>query len=519
MVRAPSLLRGALCASVVCFAAVLPATSAAAPTPLPPTAKQRIVLDHAKLVAVSTSAPIAHQPFPVVDPKTNKPVSPTQMLTGPKGEQVSAGEYWANVNKFEKYLNDRGLSHRTAAPVTKMDRVHADDGLVSARIARLAAVKKPVSTGLKAFESSGRLAPTPADITKYSNVHATHAAVLHAAPAAPPPPPTVHGPGSMVRTDRELDIHQSYPLHPFAIGGDHFGAEFGGSERVDSGQFHKSVAIAAQAKAAIFFKNYQLLDTLASTAGSFGSTGAGSAVADASCTIYGFEPFPPTHLTGASGKPELFVDRKTLFIHSWGPEFPGVNISVGPFEVEFTVTQAAHVQVDSSFKVLYDFVRADLIPATSLGVAVSASVGIPGIELGVRGKLRVFEQYFDMSDQAELTEPGSNAKLVVTTGVRDHLDALSGSLGAFAKVGWDPFSKTFEVDISSPPAISDDSELVNTSVTYPVMPPPMIPPPPPPLASVKAPAPPPPAPPATAAKAPTPASTSSIRRTMAPPPH
>jgi hypothetical protein len=255
---------------------------------------------------------------------------------------------------------------------------------------------------------------------------------------------------------------------------------------------HKSVTVAAQAKASVFFSNYQLLDALVSSKGSFGPTGIGSAIGDASCTIYGFEPFPPTHLTGAGGKAELFADRKTLFSHTWGPSFPGVSIGVGPFEVEFSVKQGATVTVDGGFKILYDSVRADLIPTSTLGVAITASVGIPGVALGVEGKLRVFEQYYDLSDQAELTDPGENAKLVVTTGVREHMDALNGSLSAFAKVGWDPFSHKFEVDIYSPAALSDDSELVSTVVSYNVMPPPLLPPPP---STNKAPAPPPPPPP------------------------
>ena len=199
MVRGPKVVRAVVWAGSLFTIAVLPTVSAAAPTPLPPTAKQRIVLDHSRLVALSTTAAIAHQPFPVVDPKTNNAVPPTQMLTGPNGEHVTAADYWANVNKFEKYLNDRGLSQRTAPPVSKIDRVRTDDALVQARKARIASVKKPVSAGLMSFESSGRLAPTPADIAKYSTIHTTHTAVLQQPQPSPGTPAPAPGPAAMAR--------------------------------------------------------------------------------------------------------------------------------------------------------------------------------------------------------------------------------------------------------------------------------------------------------------------------------
>ena len=60
-----------------------------------------------------THAPIPFKPFPMVDPKTDKPVKATDVVTLHSGRKVVAGEYFAHINEVEKKLNALGYSIRT----------------------------------------------------------------------------------------------------------------------------------------------------------------------------------------------------------------------------------------------------------------------------------------------------------------------------------------------------------------------------------------------------------------------
>ena len=488
-------LRDSLALGVVIVSVVLaPAVSAQPGAPTAPSAKQRIAIDHAKIVPVQARAAIAHQPFPMVDPQTSKPVPPTQILVGPKGEQVTAQAYWDNVNKFEKYLNDRGLSQRTAAPTNKIEVLREDDTLVQGRLQKLVARRKPTSPAVAQFQAARRTAPSPSEIQR-------HVAVVAAQAAAVP----FRHPDRIVIADRivEKSITQAWPFTA-SIGGDFFGAEFGGEERVESHEFHRTVTNAAHANANVFGHAVSLLDTHVTAKSAYSDSygGSGSAETDSSFTMEGVQPFPPVQST--SKKAELFMDRKSLIVHTWSPDFPGVSFGVGPFSVDISVSLAAHADIDAAFNVLYSSARAAVMPSSSLNVGISASVSIPAVELGVEGKMRVFDHHVELDNQAELIEPGRECKLVLTNSGTDKFDALSGTLSAFAKVGFWPLSHKFEVDIFSKAGSHEETQFLSTNQTIALMPP-APPPPPSPLAGTNAPA-------------PAPASTKAATVAPAPPP-
>ena len=340
-------------------------------------AKQRIVVDRAKVVPVVTKAPIAHVPFPMVDPQTSKPVPPTQILVGPKGEKVSAQAYWDNVNKFEKYLNDRGLSQRTAAPVTKFEQLHEDDALVQGRLTKLAARQKPTTPAVAQFQAARHTPPSPAEIQR-------HIAVLAAQSAAVP----YRQGAQMINPNRivEKTVALSWPFDA-SIGGDFFGAEFGGEERIESHEFHRTVTNSAHAHGSVFGHTVSLLDAqvIAKSAYSDSYGGSGSAETDFTVTLEGVQPFAPVQ-TLSPKKAELYMDRKTVATHTWSPDFPSVSFGAGPFSVDITVMLAAHADVDAAYNVLYSSARADLIPASSLNVSVSASVSLAALENRGRGQ-------------------------------------------------------------------------------------------------------------------------------------
>ena len=49
-----------------------------------------------------------NDPFPMVDPATNKPVSPDQIIKLPNGKTMKAGEYYQILNSYQSYLNKNG---------------------------------------------------------------------------------------------------------------------------------------------------------------------------------------------------------------------------------------------------------------------------------------------------------------------------------------------------------------------------------------------------------------------------
>ena len=474
-------LRGPLpLAALVLGIVVAPLVHAQGAPPAPPTAKQRIVIDRARVVPIETKAPIPHQPFLMVDPQTSKPVAPTQVLVGPKGERVTAQDYWDNVNKFEKYLNDRGLSQRNAPPVTKMERLRDDDALEQARLSKLIARRKPVSPVVTQFQAARRVPPSPADTQR-------HLAVLAAQGARVP---YRHG-DRMIDPNRvvEKTVNLAFPFGT-SIGGNLFNADFGGEERVESHEFHRTVTITAHAHGTVFGHDFRLMEaqSIAKSAYADSYGGSGSAETECNVTMQGVEPFPPVKDVSTK-KAQLYTDRHTLATHTWSPEFPTVSFGVGPFGVDMSIAASAHADIDGAFNVLYSSARADLMPSSSLNVALSVSVSLPAIELGVEGKVRVFDTHLDLSNQAELVDPGREAKLSIVNSGTQTTDALSGTLTAFAKVGWGFVSHRFDITVFSKSGTHDETELLATNQTLELMPPP--PPPPSPQGTSHAPAPPP----------------------------
>ena len=476
-----------LALGVVIAGAATIAPDARAMPPGPPSAKQRIVIDRATVKPVVARAAIAHVPFPIVDPKTNVPVAPTAIVVGVRGEPVVAQDYWDNVNKFEKYLNDRGLSLRTAPPVTKMERLHEDEAIVKARAARLQQMRQPVTAAVANLLNARRLPFTPAETNKHASIAAAHMATNKPGKA-----------GAVAQNKNgvmEKEVHLAYAID-VAMGGDKFGADFTGDVRVVTNYIVKSVTAHATATGTVFGNAYAMADAHAQAKSAFLADGfaTGKANADIDMTVFGDDAFPPQHISNVA-KPELYTDRRGFFTHTFSPDFPSVKIGVGPFDVEFTVTQSARVDLDAAYKIAYGSVRIDLIPHASLDVAIRASVGIPAVELGVEGRLRVFDSTTEMTAFVEIVDPGAESKLVVNCLAVEHLDDLKGTLSAFAKIGICPFCKTFEIGIfSAGGSHQDDTILDVRNLTIPLMPPPP-PPPPKPTDTVLAPPTPPPPPP------------------------
>ena len=57
---------------------------------------------------------LPYDPFDMVDPKTGKPVSADATIELPTGKNVSAGEYYSKLNEYQRFLNSKGKTLKTA---------------------------------------------------------------------------------------------------------------------------------------------------------------------------------------------------------------------------------------------------------------------------------------------------------------------------------------------------------------------------------------------------------------------
>jgi hypothetical protein len=77
---------------------------------------------------------IAFVPFPMVDPHTRKPIDASATITLPNGKVVKAGEYYDQLNSFEKSLNEQGYSLRLPGTGDELLKVPVNTELLQHQI-------------------------------------------------------------------------------------------------------------------------------------------------------------------------------------------------------------------------------------------------------------------------------------------------------------------------------------------------------------------------------------------------
>jgi hypothetical protein len=99
---------------------------------LPP---QRAIFPRERL-QVATRPAIKFEPFEMLDPKTRKPIAPTELIRLPNGKQVPAKEYYDQLNQFEKWLTEHGQTVRRPQreAVTELGRLPVDEPLLRRQI-------------------------------------------------------------------------------------------------------------------------------------------------------------------------------------------------------------------------------------------------------------------------------------------------------------------------------------------------------------------------------------------------
>ncbi len=99
---------------------------------LPP---QRAVFPKEKLQIASRPA-IRFVPFEMLDPETKKPIAPTAIIKLPNGKQATAKEYYDQLNQYEQWLSERGLTLRQPqhTAIIELAKVPVDEQLLRRQI-------------------------------------------------------------------------------------------------------------------------------------------------------------------------------------------------------------------------------------------------------------------------------------------------------------------------------------------------------------------------------------------------
>lgn len=90
----------------------------------------------AGLVVTHSRAAIPFKPFPMVDPRTNKPIAPTAIIALPNGKHPTAKEYYTELNQYEEWLSAHGYSLHTTPKGARiaLQEIAVDRGMLQRQI-------------------------------------------------------------------------------------------------------------------------------------------------------------------------------------------------------------------------------------------------------------------------------------------------------------------------------------------------------------------------------------------------
>jgi hypothetical protein len=135
----------------------------------------------ASLITVHKQPAIPHKPFPMLHPQTGQAIQAETMLTLPNGKQIKAGEYYAQLNQWEKKLNALGHTLRDAGKRVVLQENKVDKASLSAQAQKVAAKHRP-------FDARTMQKPPT-----FSTLLATHQAAQKATPRSKAPAPPAAG--------------------------------------------------------------------------------------------------------------------------------------------------------------------------------------------------------------------------------------------------------------------------------------------------------------------------------------
>lgn len=107
-----------------------------------------------RLIQLNRRAPVAFKPLPMVDPRTNQPVTPGTMITLDNGKQITAAKFYEQMNRLEMEFNKLGHSFRDAGKDVLLGAVIFDKNKVRAQAAAARFVRPGAAQAAKLTQLS-----------------------------------------------------------------------------------------------------------------------------------------------------------------------------------------------------------------------------------------------------------------------------------------------------------------------------------------------------------------------------
>jgi hypothetical protein len=369
---------------------------------------------------VITGPPRASEPFPIVDPATGKPVSPSATIVNrANGKSVNAGQYWALVNQFEAALNATGHSLRDGltaydlgrlagssqseledhvnAPAATVSGISSVDPSIPLGALRGILDKRALSTPLGGPQGASSTAtPPPAAATATGRgaiINCSLRGLKCGAPLSPLPPSVTNGDGTVSAVDVSWSPSYGDPSDAdvylntlFSVGG-----KAGSNSPVD---LQGKVAIGGH----ILGAGGDLASATASVANntaSYNVVVAGSSISSGS--VQG--------TTTTKKYPTTFLDET-------------VPVPVGPVTVTLEVTAGGEIDLTYTLLDEGNTATAALEPEfkvnASFSIGAGLDLGIISGTAGVSGNLQVADVSFNPAEmQLGFTESQSKTGITV----------------------------------------------------------------------------------------------------------
>lgn len=361
-----------------------------------------------------------------------------RVLVDIDGRTVAAGDYRADTDKLESYLNQRGITQRTKEPARRVRDIKravpraqlpATGGLLRPNvnaIPRTAAPAKSLGQANAAMWESGE----SVTLDEYTSANE----VKRPPPIRKPPPPP-----EPAEVDRPDQVTTWY----YKSGGE-VGLDVDTDGSFAAGRTRRKAGASMRIRGYVAGIDFPLFDTSASIESRAEHTW------DKTNASYGSKPGPHTK-GGSLAIMGMAMEPMTGFVQpaSWRkPDSWKVSMSVpiGPFTADFSLMLEYLVGGGAKLGLAPDGLAVDAAvgPEFGAGVELTAGVGIAGFSVGVGGHVALLGNKdasgpatFTRSSFSRYEEAGSKQRM--KTSIDSQVYALSGNLFVFVDTWWDRY--------------------------------------------------------------------------------
>jgi hypothetical protein len=445
--RLRSRMTATLLAVAVCFlsgSAALNVAKAADSQPKPDVTKAPVqVTVDPNLIKIHTKKAIQHVPFKITDPKTGKEVSPSAMITLPDGTQKKAGDYYAELNKFEKKFNEMGYTLRTKGgqKVLLQEHLVEDD--------KLNAQAKTISDTHKPFDAAAmKPIPKPAELaTNHAQIKAQTSARVQGIQQALTGSAPANGAAAGTQNVKTWD---------YTVGNKAIMAAFVQGNIQTKGATD-AVTIQAEANAGGYLINHRM--DLLQAKGSVTAPLQGAIQAKLNVYVMG----QSIYNLDKSEQVDWQVNKVLSKTYDYSTT---LRHSIGPISINVRLGARGNAGINVVVGVHSAHATLQVTPQLKVQVYAQASVDAIVAKGGVGGEVTLLNGQMQIGADLGLSnDPAKGLTVTEHFYVQDNVEALAGKLYVFAKVSALFFSHEWHWNLWNWKGFKSNGYLVNISKT------------------------------------------------------